>query len=78
MASASHHRFDSALPTFCNKYVPTVTVTVAVPEGVEVQVPLDDEAIGLALTELHQKVGDPDAVGVMESPSWPPWRSLAC
>jgi hypothetical protein len=33
-----------------------------------VQVQLDDEAIGLALTELHQKVGDPDAVGVVESP----------
>jgi tetratricopeptide (TPR) repeat protein len=65
---AFHHNFDPATDPFCTKYVPTATVTIGVAEGVEVQVPLDREAIGLALAELHQEAGDLDAaVAVVET-----------
>lgn len=65
---AFHHGFDPATDEFCTKYVPQATVTFGIAEGVEVQVPLDHEAIGLALAELHQEAGDLDAaVTVVES-----------
>ncbi len=68
LAWAFHHNFDPATDPFCTKYVPTATVTIGVAEGVEVQVPLDREAIGLALAELHQEAGDLNAaVAVVET-----------
>jgi tetratricopeptide (TPR) repeat protein len=63
-----HHGFDPATDPFCTKYVPAATVNVGIAGGVEVQMPLDRDAIGLALTELHQGAGDLDAaVAVVES-----------
>ncbi len=65
---AFHHGFDPATDDFCTKFVPPATVTIGIAEGVEVQVPLDHDAIGLALAELHQEAGDLDAaVAVVES-----------
>ncbi len=65
---AFHHDFDPATDPFCTKYVPAATVSIGIAEGVEVQLPLDREAIGLALAELHQEAGDLDAaVTVVES-----------
>jgi tetratricopeptide (TPR) repeat protein len=65
---AFHHGFDPATDPFCTKYVPPATVTIGIAEGVEAQMPLDRDAIGLALAELHQEAGDLDAaVVVVES-----------
>jgi tetratricopeptide (TPR) repeat protein len=65
---AFHHGFDPATDPFCAKYVPPASVTIGIAEGVEAQMPLDRDAIGLALAELHQEAGDLDAaVRVVES-----------
>lgn len=59
--------FDPAQDAFCQKYVPNAALSVEVADGVGGQLPLDRDAIGLTLAELHQEAGDLDAaVAVVE------------
>jgi tetratricopeptide (TPR) repeat protein len=59
--------FDPSRDPFITKYLPGAAITLGIAEGIEVQLPLDRNTIGLLLAELHQRTGDlAAAVDVVE------------
>ncbi len=59
--------FDPATHPFMQKYAALAEITIAVADGISAQLPLDRDAVGLVLAELHQAAGDlAAAVAVVE------------
>ncbi|ROP44673.1 DUF4236 domain-containing protein [Pseudokineococcus lusitanus] len=60
--------FDPATDAFVTKYLPGQVLDLEVADGVTAELPLDRDAVGLLLGELHQQAGDRSAaIDVVES-----------
>ncbi|WP_299039981.1 DUF4236 domain-containing protein [uncultured Pseudokineococcus sp.] len=67
VAQAHAADLDPASDPFVTKYLPGVTATLEVADGVSAQLPLDRDTVGLLLAELHQRAGDQRAaIAVVE------------
>ncbi|NUU19043.1 DUF4236 domain-containing protein [Cellulomonas humilata] len=68
LAWAWAQNYDPGADPFVLKYLPAAGMTLTVAAGITVTMPLSRDAIGLALAEAHQSVGDlAAAVSVVES-----------
>lgn len=58
---------DPSAEPFFQQYIPRTSVTVEIAAGVQASLPLNRDAVGLTLAELHQSAGDLEsAVDVVE------------
>lgn len=67
LAWVIHIGFDPATDAFCQKYMPNAALSIGIADGVNVQLPLDRDSVGLTLAELYQEADNlPAAVEVVE------------
>ena len=56
---------DPSAEDFAQKYVGGTRVEIGIAQGVSAALPLDRDAVGLALAELNQRLGDPAAAAAI-------------